>query len=147
VLDESEVRVIADNEEIVECDKIADRDTIGDELELPLTREDFDSDGETEGECVSADESDARSLLEIEFVFESVLSGERVKISDMTDVALEQIVGVNDTLEVGVNNDDKDAVIVTTADNVPPSLLFTDTDASADIDSCTERVALVDTVR
>ena len=147
-LDVSGVRVkIADNDEIVERDGITDLDAKGDELELPLTREDFDSDGDTEGERVNADDTDAGPLLEIEFVFESVLCVVRVEISDMIDEALGQIVGVNDTLEVDVNNDDKNAVIVTTGDKVPPSLLFIDTDASAVIDSCIDRVALDDTVR
>lgn len=146
-LDESGVRVkIADNDDIAEWEG-TERVAWDDELELPLTREDFDSDGDTEGECESTDESDTCPLLEIEFVFESVLCVVRVEISDMIDEALGQIVGVNDTLEVRDNNEDEDAVIVTTGDKVPPSLLFIDTDASAVIDSCIDRVALDDTVR
>ena len=63
VLDISDVRVkIADNEEIIERDGIADRDTEGDELELPLTREDLDADEDAEGDCVRADDCDADAL-------------------------------------------------------------------------------------
>ncbi len=63
MLDISDVRVkIAENDEIIERDGIADRDTEGDELELPLTREDFDADEDAEGECVMADDCDADTL-------------------------------------------------------------------------------------
>ena len=66
----------------------------------------------------------------------------------MIDDALEQTVGFNDTLEVGVNTGKEDDVIVMTEDTVPPSLLlFTDVDASADTDCCVDCVAEVETVR
>ncbi len=64
---------------------------------------------------------------------------------DTIDEALEQIVGDNETCEVGVDIGKDDVVIVTIEDNVPP--LFTETVAKADIDSCVDGVAVVDTVR
>jgi hypothetical protein len=66
-------------------------------------------------------------------------------VRDTIDEALEQIVGDNETCEVGVDIGKDDVVIVTIEDNVPP--LFTETVAKADIDSCVDGVAVVDTVR